>query len=83
MIASFLRANRAWLNALNFRLAALFGAPKGMSLSGFAWKLEQEGSKWGIFWRQRIDTFFMKVFGQHDHCRKAYERDSAQGVANG
>jgi hypothetical protein len=81
-IADFIRRNFSELLILDFALAWLTGAPRGHTLSGNAWRTEQAGKPWGRFWRPRIDGMFRNVFGQLDHCRKAYERE-AQAIAAG
>jgi hypothetical protein len=57
---------------IDFRVAALFGAPKHHTISGNAWRLEMAGKPWGKFLRPRIDAFFLFLIAQENHCRDAY-----------
>jgi hypothetical protein len=66
------------LLAIDFRVAALFGAPKHHTISGNAWRLEQAGKPWGEFLRPRIDGFFMFLIGQENHCKTAHDNEVAQ-----
>lgn len=40
------------------------------TLSSAAYRLELKGSRWGKFWRPKLD-FIMQVFEQ-EHCKQAY-----------
>lgn len=57
---------------LDLNVAELMGAPHGFTLSGWSYKLEQEGKPWGKLWRPIIDSLFNDL----SHCRRAYERES-------
>lgn len=53
------------------RLCAKWG-PRGLTLSGWAWVYAQET---GCVWfRNRIDGFFLLFFGQANHSQASYQR---------
>jgi hypothetical protein len=55
---------------LDLRVARIFGAPKGWTISGNAYRLEQEGKPWGKALRPLIDFLFYP-----GHCFDAYTMD--------
>lgn len=57
---------------IDFRVAALFGAPRNHTISGNAYRLELVGKPWGKFLRPRIDALFMFLLAQERHCETAY-----------
>lgn len=75
-LANWIRAHKTKLLGSDFKMARLLGAPKGMTLSGYSYKLEQEGKPWGKFWRPIIDKLALVIFKQTDHCRKACEKET-------
>lgn len=46
--------------------------PRGMTLSAFAWVRAQETGN--VFWRNRIDGFFLLFFGQANHTQASFQR---------
>lgn len=67
-----------WFNdllKLDISLARLLGAPKGATLSGHAYVMEQEGKPWGKVCRPLIDWGAKTFFDQDNHCYKAHLED--------
>jgi hypothetical protein len=59
--------------AMDRLCAAILGAWADETLSSYAWRLEQQGSRWGHAWRRFIDLIFSRW--EHQHCYNAYLRD--------
>lgn len=77
-LAAWIRKHRDELIEDDHRWAMLVGAPTGWTLSGYSYKLELAGKPWGGFWRPKIDWGARVIFGQIDHCKKAYIRESTK-----
>lgn len=56
---------------LDLNVAEFMGAPHGFTLSGWSYKLEQDGKPFGRIFRPFIDFLFFK-----GHCKQAYDRES-------
>jgi hypothetical protein len=81
----WIRARWDWLRPLDYLYAwQVFGAPKGYSISGYAYKLELAGKPWGKVWRPFIDFFAFRFYGekQRYHCLNAYTKELA-AIAQG
>lgn len=74
-LAKNIRDNLKEYLQADLRVARLLGAPKAFTLSGWAYKLEQEGNAWGAFWRKLIDKIFLWLWKQSNHCAQAYQED--------
>lgn len=74
-IADYIRKNFRALLMLDHALCLLIGGPPGHTLSGYAWDAEQRGKLWPKVWRPTIDKLAGWVFGQVDHCRKAWIKE--------
>lgn len=59
---------------LDLKVARLLGAPAPHTLSSYAYMLEQDKERWGLFWRPVIDWFFIKLGDPPGHCYKDYKR---------
>lgn len=55
-------------------LTTILGGWPDESLSSYAWRLEKAGKRGGKIFRPVIDWIF-GLWGDSDHCRKAYESE--------
>lgn len=74
-LVNYIRDNFDDLLRADLKWARVLGAPQGYTLSGYSYELEQAGKPWGKFWRPIIDTFWLWLYKQKDHCKKALEED--------
>lgn len=63
------------LDCLIYTLLVLGDCNRNETMSGAAWRTEQEGRILGTFFRPKIDWLFNKL-GDPDHCRVSYENES-------
>lgn len=61
---------------LDYWLADLIGAPAEHTLSGYAYRVEQQGKPWGRITRPIIDALARLIAGETDHCRKAFRYET-------
>ena len=74
-LVSYITDNFNDLLRADIKMARLLGAPKGYTLSGYSYELEQEGKLWGKFWRPVIDFIFKWLFNDINHCKDAHAND--------
>jgi hypothetical protein len=74
-LVEYIKDNFNDLLRADLKIARLLGAPQGYTLSGWSYKLEQEGKPWGEFWRPVIDRIFLWLWSQEEHCKHAYMED--------
>jgi hypothetical protein len=67
-LVNYIRDNIQDLLRADLHIARLLGAPRGLTLSGWAHK---EKSRW----EPVINWFFRWLWNQEDHCKKAYAED--------
>jgi hypothetical protein len=77
-LVAYIRDNFNDLMQADLHLARLLGAPKGATLSGHSYVMEQQGKPWGKFWRPIIDRIFKWLWNQDNHCYKAHLEDLAR-----
>ncbi len=58
---------------LDYWLADLIGAPAEHTLSGYAYRVEQQGKPWGRVTRPIIDALARLIAGEREHCKHAYD----------
>lgn len=75
LVANYIRRNRDALLAQDYKLATLLGAPRGLTLSANAWRLQVLQRPRGAFWRESIDAIWLELFGDPNHCETAYRED--------
>jgi hypothetical protein len=69
------------LIAFDQLVTALLGGWADETLSSYAWRMELQRKPWGRVWRPAIDAIARRVFGQVDHCRKAYDSERIRSQA--
>lgn len=75
-IRKYINKNFDKLLALDYKWAFRLGAPRGLTISGNSYRLEQKGSKWGKILRIAIDAWFRAIqWGPQPHCKNAFEHD--------
>lgn len=77
-LVGMLRKHGAALLAFDYRAAGWVGAPEGYTLSAYAYDGARRGRLAGVLWQWVIDRIFRWLLNQTDHCRKAYDMDSAK-----
>ena len=68
------------LDLLVYAIAVLGDCQPYDSMSGAAYRTEQDGKILGKFFRPKIDWLFAK-FGDHDHCRVSHENEVKRRAA--
>jgi hypothetical protein len=74
-LVNYIKDNFDDLLRADLKLARVLGAPKGWTLSGYSYHLEQLGKPWGKFWRPIIDKVFLWLFNDVNHCADAHKSD--------
>jgi hypothetical protein len=67
------------LIALDQLGTALVGGWADETMSSYSWRMERAGKPWGRFWRPVVDWLALRVFGQSQHCLKAYMQERTRG----
>lgn len=70
---AFVRRHYAELLAVDHWLAEVVGGPPGFTLSSYAYEASTRGKPWAGLWLPVIDWLAVRVCGETEHCRKAYE----------
>lgn len=69
------------LIALDQLLSALCGGWADETCSAFLWRLDLQRKPWGVLLRPVVDWIALHVFGQVDHCFKAYQAERARAYS--
>lgn len=60
------------LDQLGFNIITLGSSDPDETMSAAAWRLEQRNKRAGKLFRPFIDTLFLVLFNDKDHCANAY-----------